>query len=177
MDKTVLEIPPGVFRALHAHLLPDGADAERAAFVFASVEQASEALIFRYLEWLAVAPDATQVASAAYFELADETRAAVIKRAHDLGASLVEFHSHLGPWPAAFSLSDRAGFGEFVPHVWWRLKGRPYAAVVVAPTGFDALCWVTGPRTAQPLSYVQAGDIIHRPTGLTLPYWEKTDHD
>src|SRR6266487_1407438 len=104
-------------------------------------------------------------------ELADETRAQVIKRAHDLGASMVEFHSHPYPWPARFSESDRVGLEEFVPHVWWRLKGRPYAAVVVAPSGFDGLVWMTSPDRPEQLDGIACGDRLLRPTGLTLRHW------
>ena len=81
-----------------------------------------------------------------YFELTDEARIGLIKRAHVLQASLAEFHSHLSPWPAAFSLSDRMGLKETVPHMRWRLKRRPYLAVVVAPSGFDALVWSRDPK-------------------------------
>ena len=84
--------------------------------------------IFEYIEWYAVPADGFSVCNEYHFELTDEVRAQVIKRAHDLGASIAEVHSHHGPWPAAFSPSDQLGFREFVPHVWWRLKGRPYLA-------------------------------------------------
>jgi hypothetical protein len=71
----------------------------------------------------------------------------LIKRAWDSGTSLVEFHSHpRDRWQAMFSPSDLAGFDEFVPHCWWRLRGRPYLAVVVAQRSVDALAWVTDPR-------------------------------
>jgi len=62
-------------------------------------------------------------------------------RAHQLGCCLIEWHSHCGSWPAEFSLSDRMGLKEFVPHVRWRLDSRPYAAIVVANGSFDALAW------------------------------------
>ena len=32
--------------------------------------------------------------------------------------------------PAEFSASDRKGLESFVPHVWWRLRHRPYLALV-----------------------------------------------
>ena len=55
-----------------------------------------------------------------------------------MGASLVEMHSHIGPWPAGFSYADRLGLQETVPHMWWRLKKRPYLALVVTNCSFDA---------------------------------------
>jgi len=132
MMRTVLELPGNVHEALWEHLLAEAADAEEAAFVFAPYEVDNGTGIFRYAEWFPIPPEGFASRSPFHFELSDKTRAAVIKRAHDLNASLVEFHSHTGPWPARFSPSDWAGFEEFVPHVWWRLTGRPYAAVVVA---------------------------------------------
>ena len=106
-----------------------------------------------------------------YLEMADATRARLIKRAHDLGASLVEMHSHPGPWPAAFSPSDRMGLKETVPHMWWRLKGRPYLAIVVAPSDFDALLWLDNPHVPRPLDGVLAGKRLLRPTNKSLKGW------
>ena len=91
-----------------------------------------------------------------YLELADGTRARLIKRAHDLDASLIEMHSHPGPWDAAFSRSDLLGLSETVPHMWWRLEKRPDAAIVIAPSGFDAMVWLDGPLSPQ-------AELIHWP--------------
>jgi hypothetical protein len=145
MTSVLLHLPRDVHEALWRHLLPSRAGAEEAAFVFARLTEATVSRTFEYVEWFPVPPDGFASHSRFHLELSDATRAAVIKRAHDLGASLIEFHSHDGPWPAGFSASDWAGFEEFVPHVWWRLRGRPYAAVVVASTGFDALVWLHAP--------------------------------
>ena len=103
-----------------------------------------------------------------YLELADATRARLIKRAHDLGASLVEMHSHPGPWKAAFSRSDILGLSETVPHMWWRLDKRPYAAIVVSPSGFDAMVWLESPVSPQALDSLAAGSRILRPTNITI---------
>ena len=102
-----------------------------------------------------------------HFALSDWVRADVIKRAHDLDASIAEFHSHLGPWPAEFSLTDQIGFQDFVPHVMWRLKGRPYLAVVVTPRDIDALVWMSDPKSPQHLDGIRAGDTIVRTTQLS----------
>ena len=97
---------------------------------------------FQVIEWEPVLTDDFVIQTSFHIELTDAVRARVIKRAHDLGATLVEMHSHLGKWPAQFSLSDIAGFHEWVPHVRWRLKGKPYAALVVTRKGFDGLAWI-----------------------------------
>ena len=106
-----------------------------------------------------------------YIELADAARAALIKRAHDLGASLIEIHSHLGPWPAGFSPSDRSGLRETVSHMWWRLKSRPYLALVVTETGFDALVWLDNPTQPRTLDALLVGTMTLRPTNLSLEGW------
>jgi hypothetical protein len=106
-----------------------------------------------------------------YLELKDETRARVIKHAHDLGTSLVEVHSH-PLFDPVFSASDEAGLRQFVPHVWWRLKGRPYGAIVVAPKGFDALFWLDGPKAPVTLSALDIDGTQLTPSGISLRNWE-----
>jgi hypothetical protein len=166
-DRRLLVLPRAVRDGLWAHLLPRPRAPEEAAFVFAMREADHGDDQYRYVEWFPVLPEGFASRSPIHFELTDEIRARAIKRAHDLGASLVEFHSHTGPWPAGFSASDIIGFREFVPHVWWRLKGRPYIAVVVAPSGFDTALWVTGPETPLALDGIMVESELHRPTGLT----------
>lgn len=103
-----------------------------------------------------------------HFELTEQMRATVIKKAHDLDASIVELHSHKGSRWAEFSESDLFGFQEFVPHVWWRLKGRPYIAVVVSHTSFDGLVWLTNPNIPQRLDGIVTENSFLRPTKLTF---------
>lgn len=171
----LLALPPAVQAALWRHLLPDGKAAEQASFVFARQESGNGTEVFQYVEWRPVPPDGFESRSSSHFELTDATRAGVIKRAHDLGASLVEFHSHTGPWPAEFSGSDLAGFREFVPHIWWRLKGRPYLAVVVTHSGFDGFVWLAGPPAPVPLRGILVGKNLLTPTGLSL--WKAHSDD
>ncbi len=177
MARVLLDLPPEVLEALWAHLLPERPEAEQAAFVFAKGEREDGDHAFRFLEWYPVGPEGIQANSAFYLELTDQARAGVIKRAHDLGATIVEFHSHLGPWPASFSESDRAGFEEFVPHVWWRLGGRGYLAVVVATSGFDALAWLTSPSSPEMLTAIRSGTRLFPPTGITLHKWSEGTDD
>ncbi len=109
-----------------------------------------------------------------FLHLTDETRGRVIKRAHDLSAALIEFHSHPLQRAAEFSASDISGFGEFVPHVRWRLKNRPYAAFVFTPSSFDALAWsddVVSPRAFEAIA--ESGR-RHTPTNLTFASWRHT---
>lgn len=167
MAKIILEVPREVYRAVWSHLLPKQFRAEEAAFIFAQRFADNGIDTFRYLEWHPIPPRGFLTRSRFYLELTDETRAAAIKRAHDLGASLVELHSHYGSWPAQFSASDLLGFKEFVPHVWWRLKGRPYMAIVVSKSGFDGLVWISDPKTANYIDGIVSGGLELTPTKLS----------
>jgi proteasome lid subunit RPN8/RPN11 len=163
------DIPRRTFNEMRRHLLPRGTSNEQAGFVFAHTGGLSgDSLTFHFAEWLRLNRDDFAHQSLYHLELRDETRARVIKRAHDLQCSLIEFHSHPGPWPAQFSGSDFRGFDEFVPHVLWRLKGRPYAAAVVSPSGLDALAWVSSPREFLPVKSVKLGTEQLNPTGLSI---------
>jgi hypothetical protein len=175
MDRVMLSLPEDVHRELLYHLLPGNSLIEEAAFVFAHSTDDGGQVVFKPTEWFPVKPEGFVHRLEGYLELTDTTRAQVIKRAHDLGASIVEFHSHPYPWPAAFSQSDRNGLDEFVPHVWWRLKSRPYLAVVVSPSGFDGLAWLSNPKTPQLLDGIWVGKCLLRPTGLTLHRWGAKD--
>ena len=166
-NRITLSIPQLHYDQLLRHLLREGA-CEEAAFVFCNCSQDDGSTQFQFIEWLPVSPDGFVARSPYYLELTDETRARVIKRAHDLGASLIEFHSHRSIYPAAFSPSDFSGFEEFVPHVWWRLQERPYAAVMVAETSFDAIAWMADPRQPETLAAIAAGSQVLIPTGRSL---------
>lgn len=170
--KATLNMPAGLFEDLTDHLLPPDSLREEAAFLFVAPNRSDEHVRFEVVETTKLAPEEFESQFGDYLELADETRARLIKRAHDLGASLMEMHSHPGPFPAAFSLADRMGLKETVPHMWWRLKKRPYLAIVMAPTGFDALVWLDNPRIPQQLDAILAGDRLIRPTNNSLGGWQ-----
>lgn len=164
-----LHLPEEIHKAIWSHLLPPRPKKlEEAAFLFVRQGTGSDGTLnFHHAEWLPVPAEGFESRSAYHFELTDAMRGSIIKRAHDLRCSVVELHSHVGPWPAEFSPSDLAGFREFVPHVWWRLKGRPYLAVVVCKSGFDAFAWVSDPRTPQHLDGIVVGETLARPTKLS----------
>lgn len=163
-----LQIPQKEYDSVIYHLFKKSLPDEEAAFIFAQIVSENDSLIFQYIDWLPISPDGFACQSEYFFELTDETRALVIKRAHDLGASLIEIHSHTGPWPAAFSFSDYKGFEEFVPHVLWRLKDRPYAAIVVTCSGFDGLVWINKHDQPQALNSIIIEGNILRSTGLSI---------
>jgi hypothetical protein len=167
IDNILLEIPDTIFAAVKAHLLPNRFIHEEAAFMFVRQQTKSKDKVFVYLDWFAVPEKGFLSRSGFHFELTDEIRARAIKHAHDLDASLVEFHSHKRCRSAGFSVSDLFGFQEFVPHVWWRLKGRPYFAVVVSRYGFDGLVWIIDANTPQYLDGIIVGRSVLTPTRLT----------
>ena len=175
MSDIYLRVPPATCRSLLTHLLPDGSQFEEAAFVFVKPSGPETPTLFEYVAHREVPPEGFLSRHHDYLELDDGFRASLIKQAHDLEASIAEFHSHPSPWPAAFSCSDRMGFKDFVPHVRWRLQDRPYFAVVVAPSGFDALAWTNGHETPVPLDGLLVGSEVLSPTKLTIPYWKEFD--
>jgi len=170
--KIVLKMQEGLFGELKGHLLPPNSSREEAAFLFVIPKPKDENVVFEVvdIEKLTPADFAAQLDD--YLELADDTRGRLIKKAHQLGASLVEMHSHPGPWPAAFSYADRVGLRETVPHMWWRLPKRPYIAIVVAPSGFDALVWLDNPKVPNKLDGILAGERLIQPTNHSLEGWK-----
>ena len=170
MPPAFVQLPPDVYDSVLKHLLRRRSKYEEAAFIFADARRDNGSVIFEYRELMMIAPQGFAVRSEFYLELRDETRQQVIKRAHDLGMSIVEFHSHPVSRQAEFSYSDRSGLKEFVPHLLWRLKGRPYGAVVVTPRDFDGLAWVA-PESLELLG-IRVGTHEFTPTGLSLQTWE-----
>lgn len=167
----VLNLPKGQWEDLINHLLPEKSEAEQAAFLFAKANRTPDKICLDVVETSKLSISDFDVQASDYLELHDASRARLIKRAHDLGASLIEMHSHPGPWPAAFSIADRMGLRETVPHMWWRLPKRPYLAIVVAQTGFDALLWIDNPKIPTALTSIIAGDQVLRPTNSSFGGW------
>jgi hypothetical protein len=76
-------------------------------------------------------------------EINDALRGEIIQWAWNSGGCLIEAHSH-GTLllPARFSRFDIMQLSEWVPHVRWRLRGRPYVALVTASREIDGLVWI-----------------------------------
>lgn len=163
-----LDLRPGLKEELWAHLLQN--DTEQVAIVFAAVESKDNATVFSAKDaYLATAAD-FEIHSEFHVELTDEARARIIKTAWDTGTSPVEFHSHPGDYRGAkFSPSDMYGFSDYVPHCRWRLRGRPYLAVVVTPAGMDALAWTDAGGEPVGLDAIRpASGAVIRPTNQTI---------
>jgi len=120
---------------------------EHVGFFLANYESSNRT--FSLTDWRVIPEEGYEFQNDFHVSLTDEVRPEIIKWAWDSGKSLVEVHSHGGEWPASFSPSDMFGFDEWVPHLWWRLRGRPYAAIVTASESLDALAWTRNPRTPE----------------------------
>jgi hypothetical protein len=172
MPKHCLNIPTHEYKALLRHLIPVSCRSEEAAFVFCNPQLVNGILQFHFLETYLIAPEEFNYRSLYGLEITDDCRAKIIKRAHDLNSSLLELHSHPKASTAKFSPSDRAGFESFVPHVWWRLKKKPYAAIVVGSRNFDSLCWATDAERPNGVLDIKVDDQLFTPTGLTFENWD-----
>lgn len=173
MPSVAIQMPEPVWHELLRHLLPTDSELEQGAFLLAQFEsRPGGGGVFTHLETQLLRQQDYTSQESDYLELTDSTRARLIKSAHDRQASLVEFHSHPSNYPACLSPSDISGLREFVPHVRWRLAGRPYAAIVVAPKGFDGLAWTSTAGTVEPVAEMHIGEKRLRGTGLTMQYWK-----
>lgn len=168
-----IRITTGMLDRVRQHLLPPGSSLEQGAFLLCRYSEAGQSATFECVELLAMQPTDYLEQESDYLELRDETRARLIKRAHDSGLAIVESHSHPGPYPAALSDADLEGLAAFVPHVRWRLKNRPYAALVFARSGFDGLAWIGEARIPTQISRIEIESSHIPATGLTLTYMRR----
>lgn len=160
----MIELSPRLQEQILRHLFTE--TVEQVVFGFARPNGDGQQLHLRIDAIDTIPPSGFEFQSDFHIELRHETHARIIKAAFDHGASLVEFHSHRSSRLAEFSPTDLTGFAEFVPHVRWRLGGRPYVAVVHHEGSFDGLVW-TGSDPVQ-LEGIRVGGTVHRPTGRTL---------
>ena len=166
--EAALSLTDRMLAEVRSHLFGQGAKREEGGFLFCSAEEDVGGVHFAAQLWMPLRPRDYLAHEVDYLELTDETRARVIKQAHDRNACLVEVHSHPGPWPACFSPSDLSGLAQFVPHVRWRLKRRPYGALVFAQSGFDGLAWTGDGAAACVLRRLITSTTTLQGTGLTF---------
>lgn len=170
MRSPVIRLQVGLYSALRRHLFKRGSKEEEVAFLYLATSL-DDADVFDVTAHDLVASDGFEHRSAYHFELSETTQAKVIKRAHDLKACIAEIHCHWFQNRARFSPSDVAGLKEFVPHVRWRLKGRPYFALVFSARSFDGLAWLTDDEHPGIVT-LEVDREIAAPTGLTAREWE-----
>lgn len=157
-----IEVGSGHYEELRRHL---SGDVEEVAFLFTEPYQDDRRLKVR--DVMPISVEGFDFQSDYHVELADGLRPQLIKRAWDEDACLIEAHSHT-EGRAAFSPSDLWGFEEWVPHLRWRLRRRPYAALVFAREDFDALVWHgDGPPVGLDAIEIAGGESL-RPTDNTI---------
>jgi len=165
---TLISVPRDSWAALLEHLLQN--DVEQVAVLFASYDRNNgAALSLDAIDYTVCGPEDFTIQSDVHVSLTDEAQARLIKMAWDRRAAFIELHSHVGnPATIRFSPSDLSGFQEFVPHVRWRLRGSPYAAIVVAEGGFDALVWRGDSSEATALTALRVGRDKLMPSNQTI---------
>ncbi|MFN8140419.1 MAG: hypothetical protein U0R49_11540 [Fimbriimonadales bacterium] len=164
----VLRFSASQWGQIQDHLVPKLLSPEQAAFAFMESAESRDDLILTCIEVRLLAGNELSHQSVYNIEVAESVQAEVIKRAHDLSSSLMELHSHVFDSGPSFSYSDWLGFEEFVPHVWFRLKQKPYAALVMSPAGIDALGWESDPRRPVEVSAVLIGDQVLAPSRISF---------
>jgi hypothetical protein len=144
---------------------------EQVAFLLAkSAEPNSLTVVEAYL----VPPDELVHESRFHAEVLEEALAKIIKMAADRNLLLVEVHSHPGcKRDTGFSPSDLAGFRDFVPHIFWRLRVKDYAALVFGDNDYDALAWTNQPLNPVPFGALVVDGKATRPTGVTIRELER----
>lgn len=159
------------FAALEQHLL----EPERVAFMYAEFADGR----FKVVDLEPMSGGDVASRSDRHVVLHDAVRPRLISKASACGLSLLEAHSHGPRGHAAFSTSDLLGFEEWVPHLWWRLRGQPYAALVAGRDRWDALAWIDEPRDPQRVAHIEiTGDTGPRrivPTSAT--FWRLRQRD
>lgn len=171
----LLRIGAAELDRLRRHLLSTPR-CEQGAFLFCRHSDSRAGHVFVCEDWSPLERSDYEMQAGDYLELTDAARARVIKQAHDRGLCLMESHSHPGSYPAAFSYSDLSGLDEFVPHVRWRLRGRPYAALVFAQSGFDGLAWTGARALVRQLVAIETEKARLAATGLTLARTGRAAH-
>ena len=166
MKKIYIYLEGSSYKNIKDFLLRDGS--EHAVFLFATTTSDDSKLDFQVKDYYLV-PDEETDNSSYDLSLTEESQSKIIKRAWVSKCSLIEIHSH--PFTkkgAGFSYYDLDGFKQFVPHVWWRLKGSPYIALVFGNADYDALAWVDNPNESVPLTGIIVDNTILEPTNNTL---------
>lgn len=169
-----IHMPLAAWNTLLHHLFQDRR--EQAAFAFSrEVEEHGERQLICDDLYLAGEAD-FEVRARDYILLADDALARLIKSAWDRQRCIVEFHSHpMSSDLVGFSPSDLDGLSEIVPYVRWRLRGRPYAAVVVGRTGIDAMAWTQDGAAPQRVDALMVGGQALRPSQIGHEAWGVKD--
>ena len=150
------------------------------AFMFARVFKKEGVVSFDFIDMDLVQEH--ELESSGYYgiELGEDIWNRIMAKAFRLNASLIEAHSHpFSEKNVGFSQYDMKGFKELVPHLWWRMGGVPYGALVFGQRDFDALFWTENPHNYQLLHSIITNEGRKlKPTNITAQRkcrWKKKD--
>lgn len=160
---TEIHIPDDLHRRFRNDF---GERIEQVGFFLADFDHGSQRFTAR--DWKAVSEEDYEIQTDFHVSLKDHVRGEVIKWAWDEDACLIEVHSHGPRLEAEFSFSDLMGFEEWVPHLWWRLRGRPYAAIVTAGQTLDAMAWVEAADRPEQVASIAVGSEVLVTSGRTI---------
>lgn len=167
MAGNILYIDEETHRSLEEHLFQG--ESEQVAFLYARHKEKEGETAFCVEDTYQVPEEELEYSSRYFISLTDEAFATAIKKAFESGLIPIEVHSHRDSSHApGFSESDFEGFEDTVQHVRWRLQGRPYVAVVLAPSGFDALVWKDEQDDPEGLDAMVVADQVYHPSGRSL---------
>jgi len=148
-----IEINEVIYNQALKHM--QGFKVEQLGFFLAEYVAADR--LFKVSEWLPISSAELEYQGAYHISLSDDKRAKIIKWASDNSSSIIEIHSHIGASAASFSASDMFGFSEWVPHIFWRLQSKPYAAIVISKNSFDSLAWIDSPTRPEQVESIKTG--------------------
>jgi hypothetical protein len=169
-------ISRALYDEAHADLL---GGVEHVGFFLADLDPPTHTFLVR--EWRSVPATGFEYQSAFHVTLTDEMKTEAIRWAWQARASLIEAHSHGDLLLPEFSPSDVRGLRDWVPHLFWRLRRRPYAAIVTAGDEFDGLAWISGPDQPEQVEQIEIDDgsilVASRRTLATATSHGYTDGD
>lgn len=175
--KTILHCSLSAFESIRNHVLQN--EDEQAAFIFLEWVQTNGILNLNVKDHYLVQRHELVGDNSLHIDISDETLSRVIQKAAKENLALGEVHSH--PFVkrnVRFSWSDMAGFEEFVPHVSWRLRQKPYVALVFGRNDFDALAWSSDPVAPVQLDSITIDrNTVLKPTNRTLKTNRKYQDD
>lgn len=173
MKKVYIETDKSSYLNIRNFLLQD--QSEHVVFMLANPVIEATKITFKITDYNLI-PDLETDNSAYDLRLKEGAQAKIIKWAWDNKACLIEIHSHpFSKTSAEFSLYDHEGFEEFVPYVWWRLKGKPYLALVFGQTDYAALAWMDNPNDSIAIEGILVDGKLLKPTNSTrgINIWKK----
>lgn len=169
----ILRLPEKIYKAFKAHLFSK--EGEMAGFLFTCVSRKKSAMLFDFLDVELVQEH--ELANSGYYgiELGEEVWNRIKVKASKLNACIIEAHSHpFSEKNVGFSHYDMKGFEELVPHLWWRMNGTPYGALVFGQRDFDALFWTENPHDQKTLNCIMTDEgRKFKPTNITSRYYKR----